>query len=153
MIAAGEIDALIGANIPDTFGKHPDVARLFPDARAVDREHFLKSGVFPIMHAVAVRRDVWEKDKWIAESLYEAFDAAKNLALTKMKYPGSVRYMTPWIDDELDEIETLFGGDPWPSGVEANRKTLETLMDYMVQQHMIAKKPNLDDLFLEVGGH
>jgi 4,5-dihydroxyphthalate decarboxylase len=153
MIATGEIDALIGANIPDTFGKNPDVVRLFPDARAVDREHFKKSGVFPIMHAVAIRRDVWERNKWIAESLYEAFDAAKTYALTKMKYPGSIRYMTPWIDDELDEIETLFGGDPWPSGVEPNRKTLDKLAEYMVQQHMIAKAPNMDDLFLKVGGH
>lgn len=153
MIGTGEIDALIGANIPDTFGKNPEVVRLFPDARTVDREHFKRTGVFPIMHAVAIRRDVLERNKWIAESLYEAFDAAKNYALTKMKYPGSIRYMTPWIDDELDEIETLFGGDPWPSGVAANRKTLDTLATYMVQQHMITNAPNMDDLFLKVGGH
>jgi 4,5-dihydroxyphthalate decarboxylase len=152
MLAAGEIDALIGANIPDNFGKHPDVVRLFPDARAVDREHFLKTGVFPIMHCVAIRRDAWEKNRWIGDSLYEGFVAAKDHALEKMKVAGSVRYMTPWIDDELDEIETLFGGDPWPCGVEANRKTLETLMRYMVEQHMIAKAPKLEDLFLKVEG-
>ncbi len=150
MIAAGEIDALIGANIPSSFGRNPDVVRLFPDARAVDRAFFERSGVFPIMHNVVIRRDVWERNRWVADSLYHAFGAAKDWALAKMKVPGSIRYMTPWIDDELDEIETLFGGDPWPMGLDANRATLDTLMRYMVDQHFIAAPKKLDDLFLKV---
>lgn len=151
MIADGEIDALIGANVPSTYGKHPDVVRLFPNSREVEQEYFAKSGVYPIMHNVAIRKDVVEDEPWVAHSLYDAFDAAKNKALGLMKADGACRYMLPWLDNDIDEINSAFGGDPWPSGVEANRATLETLMRYMAEQFIIDKPYPVDDFFLPVG--
>ena len=77
--------------------------------------------------------------------------SAKNLALKKMNYRGTLRYMLPWMTAELDEIDKVFGGDPWPYGVEPNRPTLEALVRYLEEQGVIAKAPRVDDLFVPVG--
>ena len=73
LLARGAIDALIGSRKPDEFGRHPDVARLFPDYRALERQLYQETGIFPIMHLVAIRRDLYERERWIARSLYDAF--------------------------------------------------------------------------------
>jgi 4,5-dihydroxyphthalate decarboxylase len=150
LLALGEIDAILGSRLPETLGKHPDVVRLFPNYREVEREYFRKTRIHPIMHLVAIRKDVYERNTWIANSLYKAFDEAKNWAVDQMRFSGAQRLMLPWLFADIDEIDEVFGGDPWPYGVDANRPTLEALVTYMHEQHFIPRKLTLEELFLPV---
>jgi 4,5-dihydroxyphthalate decarboxylase len=99
---------------------------------------------------VVIRRDVHEQHPFVATALYHALNQSKNLALKKMKYRGTLRYMLPWMTAELDDIDAVFGGDPWPYGIEANRPTLTALVRYLEEQGVIAKAPKVDDLFVPV---
>jgi 4,5-dihydroxyphthalate decarboxylase len=99
---------------------------------------------------VVIRRDVHEKQPFVASALYRAFNQAKDVALKKMNYRGTLRYMLPWMTAELDDIDAVFGGDPWPYGVEANRPTLSALVRYLEEQGVIAKAPQVDELFVPV---
>ena len=107
---------------------------------------------FPIMHLVAIRRDVYERDPGIASSLYNAFVESKRRALTRMRYAGSLSYMLPWLADAVEEVDEVFGGDAWPYGIEANRPTLEALVAYMVEQHFIPNPLAIKDLFVPIYG-
>jgi len=126
--------------------------RLYPDYRSAEMEYYRRTKIHPIMHTIVIRRDVHDKHPFVATSLYKAFNEAKNIALKKMNYRGTLRYMLPWLTADLDEIDTIFGGDPWPYGVEANRPTLEVLVRYLAEQGVIAKAPRVDDLFVLVHG-
>jgi 4,5-dihydroxyphthalate decarboxylase len=149
LLAAGEIDALTAARHPRP---HPDIVPLFADAKAVERAFYLETRIFPIMHLVAIRRDRYERDPWIASSLYKAFVAAKNWGLAQLRRPGVHAYMLPWVDQDVSEIDEVFGGDPWPCGIEPNRPTLEALLRYMTEQHLIARAPAVEDLFVPLPG-
>jgi len=146
LLADGAIDALAGSRRPTA--RHPDVVPLFPDARAVEQAFYRETRIFPIMHLVAIRRDVYERNPWIASSLYDAFVAAKNWALARLDEHGALRYMLPWLHFHVDEIDEVFGGDPWPYGIEANRPTLEALVQYMAEQHLIAEAIPVERLFV-----
>jgi 4,5-dihydroxyphthalate decarboxylase len=148
LLARGGIDALIGSRKPESFGRHPDVARLFPNHRALERELYQTAKIFPIMHLVAMRRDLYERHPWIATSLYEAFIESKHRARTRLRYGGSLAVMLPWLLSEIEEIDTVFGGDAWPYGIESNRPTLEALIAYMVEQDFIAKAMPIEELFV-----
>jgi 4,5-dihydroxyphthalate decarboxylase len=148
LLARGEIDALIGSRKPTTFGKHPDVARLFPDYRALERELYQTAKIFPIMHLVAIRRELYERHRWIATSLYKAFVESKRRALARLRYAGSLSTMLPWQLAEVEEIEDVFGGDAFPYGIEPNRPTLQALVQYMVEQDFITKAIPIEDLFI-----
>lgn len=150
MLADGEIDALIGSRLPDTLGAHPDVARLFPDFRAVEIDYYRRTGIHPIMHLVAIRRDVYEADSWIAAPLYKAFCEARDQALRDLRFSGAQKAMLPFLYADIAEIDEIFGGEPWPYGIEANRATLETCVQYMVEQDFIPTPLDIDDLFLAV---
>jgi len=150
MLEDGELQAIIGTGVPEAFGRNPDIVRLYPDYRAAEMEYYKRTKIFPIMHTVVIRRDVHEKHPFVATALYNALDRAKDLALRKMNYRGTLRYMLPWMTAELDEIKAVFGGDPWPYGVEANRPTLNALLRYLEEQGVIAKAPKVDDLFVPV---
>lgn len=150
LLEAGDIVATIGADLPPAFGKNPNVERLFPDFRQAEKDYYKQTGIFPIMHLIVVRRDVLEDHPFIASSLYQAFCESKSLAYKRMRYLGALRYMLPWMTAELDEIQETFGGDPWPYGVEPNRKAIEALVQYLVDQSMIAKPVPVDDLFARV---
>ena len=145
LLAAGEIDALTGTQHPHP---HPDVAPLFPDARAVERDFFLRTRIFPIMHVVVIRRDLYGREPWVAENLFQAFVNAKNLALARM-HKGHP-YMLPWVHEDIHEIAEVFGGDPYPYGIEANRPTLEALIGYMAEQHFIPRAMPIEELFVPV---
>jgi 4,5-dihydroxyphthalate decarboxylase len=148
LLARGEIAALIGSRKPASLGRHPDVARLFPDYRAIERRLYQSSRIFPIMHLIALKRELCERHRWIAGSLYQAFVESKRRALARMRYAGSLAVMLPWLLAEIEEIDEVFGGDAWPYGIEPNRPTLEALIQYMVEQHFIARPTPLEDLFV-----
>ena len=152
LLVKGEIDALIGSRQPDELGRCATIARLFPDYRCVEREFYIQTNIFPVMHLVAIRRDLYEKNRWIANSLYKAFVDAKKYALARMRFSGSQCYMLPWQRADVDEIDELFGGDPWPYGVEANRPTLAALVLYMAEQNFIARPMPIEELFVPLPG-
>lgn len=153
LLEEGDIQAVIGADLPSCFGKSPHVKRLFPDFREAEKTYYRRTKIFPIMHLVVIRRDFHEQHPFVATSLFNAFNESKALAHQRMRYLGALRYMLPWLPAELDEIEEVFGGDPWPYGIEANRPTLEALVQFLVDQSMIAKPIPVDDLFVPVRGH
>jgi len=150
MIDAGELDATIGTHLPDSIHTNPDVRRLFPDFREVEKAYFKSTGIFPVMHLIAIKREVYEQHPFIAKNLYDAFEKAKKAALVRMRNYSAMRYMLPWLPDAIDEINEVFGDDPWTYGVEANRSTFETFIKFMVQQDMLTKAPTVDELFLKV---
>ena len=114
----------------------------------MERDYYERTRIFPVMHLVALRRSVHEKYPFVATSLYQAFEESKNMALAKMRYLGALRYMLPWMTSALDEIDEVFGGDPWPSGVEANRPTLEALVTYLHEQFVTDRRMDVDELFV-----
>jgi len=153
LLAAGEIDAYLGSRKPPSFGTHPDVVRLLPNYHALERELFERERIFPIMHLVAIRRALYEREPWIANSLYAAFVEAKRIARARLRYAGSLAAMLPWLQDEIEEIDEVFpGGDPFPYGVEPNRPTLEALVRYMVEQHFIPEAIPVEKLFVPLPG-
>jgi 4,5-dihydroxyphthalate decarboxylase len=150
MLVAGEIDAVMGLPIPRSLGTDPDIGPLFPDSRAVERDYFQRTGIHPIMHCVAIRRPVYEQNPWIAQSLYDAFCDAKDQALELMRFADVQRYMLPFLYGDIDEIDAVFAGDPWPHGVNANRAAIDTLIRFMVEQGMIARAMAAEDLFAPI---
>ncbi len=152
LLARGEIDAMIPARRPPGFGKNPDIVRLFPNFRELEREMYVRSKIHPAMHVLAIRRDVYERNPWIAASLYKAFNAAKDWAVDRMRVSITQSTMFPWHLSEFDEIEQLMGGDPWPYGIEPNRSTLEALILFLHQQHMISRRMPAEELFVPLKG-
>ena len=152
LLARGDIDALIGSRKPASLGKHPDVKRLFPNFRQLEREMFQKEKIFPVMHVIALNRAYYERNKWVANSLFRAFVEAKRLAQERLRYAGSLCTMLPWQLEEMEEIDQVFGGDAFPYGIEANRPTLEALMRHMVEQNFIAQPIPLENLFVSTPG-
>lgn len=148
LLAQGTIDAYIGASLPDSLQTSADVARLFPDYRDVEKEFYRRTQIFPIMHVVVIRREVYEKHPFVAASLYDAFCRSKDSALAKMRYIGTLRYMLPWLAADLDEIAELFGGDPFKYGIAANRSSIEALITYLFEQGLIEKPVAIGDLFV-----
>jgi 4,5-dihydroxyphthalate decarboxylase len=144
-LAAGDIDVIIGTQHPIP---HPDIAPLFPDARKVEREFAIKTKIFPMMHLIVIRRDVYERNPWVADKLYKGFVDAKNLALARLKRGHPL--MLPWLHQDIHELDEVFGGDPYPCGVEANRPSLEALVRYMHEQHFIEEAMPIEDIFVPV---
>lgn len=150
LLEEGELHAIIGTDAPRAFGRNPDIVRLYPDYRAAEMDYYRRTKIFPIMHTVVIRRDVYERHPFVATSLFKACTQAKDIALRKMRYRGTLRYTLPWLLAEIDEIDAVFGGDPWPYGVEANRPTLNALVRYLQEQGIIASAPRVDELFAPV---
>jgi 4,5-dihydroxyphthalate decarboxylase len=153
LLEAGEIQAVIGADVPSAIRHAPHVKRLFPDFRAEEKAYYRRTKIFPIMHLVVLRREFHERHPFAATSLFNALEESRSLAQRRMRYIGALRYMLPWLPAELDEIDEVFGGDPWPYGIEPNRPTLEALVRFLADQSMIAAPVKLEDLFVPVHGH
>jgi 4,5-dihydroxyphthalate decarboxylase len=148
LLEDGEIAAVLTATLPTGLGTHPDLARLFPDFRQVETDYYTRTKIFPIMHFVVIRKDVYNRNPAAAGALYDAFCRAKEIALERLRYSGALRYMLPFLPDDVDEIDRVFDGDPWPYGIEANRPTLEAEIQYMVEQDYIAGPMAIEDLFV-----
>jgi 4,5-dihydroxyphthalate decarboxylase len=135
MIESGEIDALYTARAPSTYGNGSGkVRRLFEDYASVEREYYLKTRIFPPMHIVAIRRDVYEKNPWVAQSLCKAFTAAQKDAYEELRSTAALKSMLPWLTHHVRETEELMGKDFWPYGYESNIKPLSTFLRYHHEQ-------------------
>jgi 4,5-dihydroxyphthalate decarboxylase len=148
LLDTGKIDAIVGTRVPLCYRKNPDIVRLFPDYPRDERAFYEKTRIHPIMHLVAMRRDFYEANPWAAKSLYKALVASKQRALELVHVEVAPRYLLPWLQHHVEEMDEVFGADPWPYGVEANRPTLEALIRYMVEQHYIARPIPLEELFV-----
>ena len=150
LLDEGAIDAFIGADIPEAMRVNPRVRRLFPDFRAAEQEFYRRTRIFPIMHTVVIRRDVYERNPFIAKSLFDALTRSKDLARARTRYMGTLRYMLPWMIADIEEADALFDGDPFVYGLEPNRVTLEALVGYLVEQALSSGPVSLDDVFVDV---
>ena len=150
MLASGEVDAWLAANKPTNYGTHPDIQRLFPNHREIEREYFKTTGIFPIMHGLAIKKELAEKEPWVVDSIYKAFDEAKAHCFRGMRHDGALKFSYPWSNADLEEMEEIFGADAWPYGLEVNRKTLETFRTYLIQQGFLADPVALEEVFAPV---
>lgn len=148
MLAAGEIDALHTARTPSTFYSRPDaVRRLFPDFVAVEKAYFRRTGLFPIMHVIAIRREVYAANRWIARSLYKAFCEAKAMALANLRVTSAMTTMLPWQVAAVEEATAELGDDWWPYGLSENRAVLDTFLRYHHEQGLSARRLQPEELF------
>jgi len=152
LLAESAIDATLGTSLPAEIRTNPDIVRLFPDYVERDKDLYRRKKIYPIMHLVAIKRTVYERYPFVATSLYDAFVRSKAIALEKLFNLRAVRYMTPFLMREIDDIWEVFGGDPWPYGVEPNRATLEGLVKYLQDLHLISAPVKVDDLFVPTYG-
>ncbi len=137
MLAAGEIDALYTPRIPSPFAAgDPRVRRLFPDPVAAEKEYYSATGIFPIMHVVVVRRDVYDQNPWVAQSLYKALLLAKREAFANLYDSSALRFMLPWLNQDLEAAKALMGEDYWSYGLDANVDTLSTFLRYHHEQRL-----------------
>ena len=148
MLLAGDLDAVLSARPPAPFERgDPRMRRLFGDSRAVELAYAAKTGIFPIMHVVAMRREIYERDRWLAMSLFKAFDEARRRSLARAADMAASHFPLPWIPDELRRARELFGDDPWPYGVEGNRPTLDAFLRYAFEQGVCRRELSPDALF------
>jgi 4,5-dihydroxyphthalate decarboxylase len=150
MLETGDIDAMISAHMPSPFvRRHPKVQRLIPNFREVEQDYFRRTKIFPIMHTVVIREEVYEKNPWIAQSLFKAFNESKKLCQEAMYEFSALKYMLAWSIDEMEKEREILGDDPWTYGLEANRHVLETLVQYTHEQGLISKRLDIDSLFAQ----
>jgi 4,5-dihydroxyphthalate decarboxylase len=149
LLADGDIDALISAAEPSCVREGaPNVGRLFPDYRSVERAYFARTGIFPIMHVLSVRTDLCAADSTLAARVYSAFCAAKDLCMAALDGGGGAVMATlPWMIAELESTVALMGPDFWPYGVDANRATLAAMTRWSNEQGLSARRLDLEELF------
>ncbi len=148
MLAAGEIDALFTARTPSTFHRSGGpVRRLFEKPWEVERDYFRRTGIFPIMHTVVIKRELLEANPWLAATMLKAFSDAKRLATAELTQTSALPITLPFLVEHAYETMDLMGEDFWPYGLEENRKTLETFVRYMHEQGMIAEPMPIESLF------
>ncbi len=148
MLDSGEIDALYTARMPSTFIKGSgSVRRLFEDYPAVEREYYQRTKIFPIMHTVVIRREVYEKHPWVAQSLYKAFVLAQRETYQEVYQTAALKYMLPWLIRHVEETRSLMGLDFWPYGFAANVLPLSTFLRYSYEQGLAKRLLQPQELF------
>lgn len=148
MLLAGEVDAILSAIPPKSFvAGNPDMIRLLPDHVEVEAEYFRRTGIFPIMHFIAIRRALFEKEPWIAVNLYKAFEEAKDRSVARVRNIMISHFPLPWNPDNARRAAELFGPDIWPYGVAPNRKTLEAFLTFAYEQGVAHRPVTLEELF------
>jgi 4,5-dihydroxyphthalate decarboxylase len=148
MLKDGELDALFALYIPSLFKKaSPLVTRLFPNYKEVEQDYYRRTRIFPIMHTVVVRDDVYREYPWVARSIYKAFCDARDLAVNGLYDTDALRLSLPWLISYVEETWQIFGKDFWSYGLESNRPTLEAIGQYVYEQGFSPRAVNPDELF------
>jgi 4,5-dihydroxyphthalate decarboxylase len=148
MLAGGEIAALQTARAPSTFYSQPDrVRRLFPDYVEIEREYFRRTRIFPIMHTVVIRRELYRQHPWIAQSLTKAFVEAQKLTYRDLAITNALMVMLPWLTSHVEEARALMGEDFWPYGFAPNRHVLDTFLRYHHEQGLSSRRLAPEELF------
>lgn len=149
MLLDGEIDALYSARNPGPYNLpgHGGLRRLFDAPGQAERAYARETGIFPIMHTLVLRRDVYERAPWVAQELYLACTRSKDAALRQISETASLITMLPWLPEHAEESAAVLGSDWWPYGVEPNRPTLETFLGYSADQGLAARTYRPEELF------
>ena len=148
LLVAGDVDAVFSAVEPQAYvDGNPIVARFFADYRKTERAYYAKTGIFPIMHVVAIRNDVVEENPWLPKAVFEAYSRAKQAMYDSMNKLGWAMISLPWLAAELEETRELMGDNYWPYGVAPNRKALEALFQYSHEQGLASRELAIEELF------
>ena len=146
MLVAGELDAAVYPELLPSIRNHlPQVAFLFPDHKKAEMEYYRQTGIYPIMHTVVIRNEILTKHPWVAVSLLQGFQLAKELCYRRMRNPRNLAVV--WGEELMQEQESVFGKDPWPYNLEENRRNLEVAVRYAHEEGMIRTKPEIEALF------
>lgn len=149
LLLEGEVDALFHAGTPAAFVEgDPRIKRLFPDFRAVERDYFERTGIFPIMHMLAIRRTVAEQHPWLARAVFSAYSQAKLMAYQTKDRLTWATDMLPWYSQELEDTRALMGKNFYPYGVDPNRSTIELLYRYSRAQGLADRVLTIEETFL-----
>jgi 4,5-dihydroxyphthalate decarboxylase len=148
MLAEGELDALVTARAPSTFYAQPgNVRRLFPDYVEQEKAYYRRTRIFPIMHTVVIRRDLYGRNPWIAQSLYKAFAAAKARASEMYRQTAALPAMLPWLVAHAEDTQREMGEDWWPYGLAPNRHVLDAFLRYHHDQGLSRRRFLPEELF------
>ena len=146
LLADGELDAIYSPRMPSSF-RTGQVTRMFEDWAQVEREYFETTGIFPIMHVIALRRELYEQMPWIAMSLLKAFEQALAAIKPALHEAAALQYSLPWLLAHVEEMETVLGPDPWGGGLERNRAVLDTFLRYSAEQGLARAVRQPEELF------
>jgi 4,5-dihydroxyphthalate decarboxylase len=148
LLERGEIDFLITANNPLSFRRGAkNVRRLFPNYAEVEKEYYRRTKIYPIMHTVVIRRDVYERDPWVAINLYRALCEAKERCYRLLVETGAPKASFAWLQSMIEEEQAIIGRDWYPYGIEQNRPSLEALLQYTHEQGLATRRLTIEDLF------
>ena len=148
MLLAGKLDAVFSARALSSFvNGAPNIGRLFPDYRAVEKDYYRRTGMFPIMHLIGIRRTLAEKHPWLAGNVYKAFCQAKDLAMRDVREMGWPCLSLPWAEAEMRDAIELMGMDYWKYGVAENMRDIEVLARYSFEQGLLARRLSAAELF------
>lgn len=150
MLEKGELDAIYSPRAPSPFvSGSKKVKRLFPNFEEEEKKYYADTRVFPIMHTIVIRRDVYEANPWVATSLTKSFALAQRITYEDIGYPPALSTMLPWLHSHLQETKQLMGEDYWPYGLEKNKKTLDVFLRYSFQQGLAKKILKPEELFAQ----
>jgi 4,5-dihydroxyphthalate decarboxylase len=148
MLVSGEIDALYTPRTPAPFAQgRPEVRRLFPDPAREEERYFSRTRVFPIMHTVVLRRALYQEHRWLARAFFKAFEQARRRAMDGIDETATVKYMVPWLAEEVARTRRVIGEDYWPYGAAPNQPCLETFLRYSFEQGLAGRLLTPAELF------
>jgi 4,5-dihydroxyphthalate decarboxylase len=149
MLRGGEIDGIISPRAPSCFSQRAaNVGRLFPNFRQAELDYFSRTGIFPIMHVLGIRKELVESQPWLASSVFKAFVEARNATYEDLDFLAALRVTLPTLTAELEEIHRVMGRDFWPYGFAENRKALEAAVRYSHEQGLSKRKLAIEELFV-----
>ncbi|MFM0723324.1 ABC transporter substrate-binding protein [Paraburkholderia strydomiana] len=144
----GRIDGIVAPRAPSAFlAGHPELTRLFPDFRTTEKAYYAKTGIFPIMHVIGIRRELVEQHPWLPASVLKAFTEAKNLALANLAELAALKATLPWLAAEYEETVALLGKDYWRYGIAGNEATINAFLRYHHAQGLSSRLMKIDELF------
>jgi 4,5-dihydroxyphthalate decarboxylase len=148
LLERGELDFLMTANNPLSFHRGaPNVGRLFPNYRELEQDYYRRTKIYPIMHTVVIRRDIYERDPWVAMNLYKALSRAKDSAFRLLAEGGSPKVSSAWLQPLLEEEQAIIGKDWYPYGIEANRPSIDALLQYVHEHGLTPRRLQIEELF------
>jgi 4,5-dihydroxyphthalate decarboxylase len=149
LLEQGELDALIVPEPPDCYATSAGkISRLYEDFEAEEKRYFARTGIFPIMHALGIRKDIHQAHPWLAASVYRAFEEAKDICLRDLFELAALKVSLPWVTSQASQMVKIFGSDFWPYGIEKNRKTLEVMTRYSHEQGLAITRLDVDSVFV-----
>ena len=148
MLDRGDLDGFIAPRPPSgAAASNPNVGWLFDDPTTVAKDYYRRTGIFPIMHVVGIRKELAEKNRWLPGAVYKAFSESKTKALELLADTSATKVTLPFVEEQLKSAKETLGQDFWSYGVAPNRKTLEAFTRHHHAQGLSSRLVNVDELF------